>query len=92
MLCRAKSGIVVKDISLFQPHTGYTDTAEGWQMGMSYMQVDQTLVFMVWMESHIEGQGVVGRGDTLCHAKRTKLDIMVISLFQPHNAYTDTEK
>ena len=50
-------------------------------MGMSYMQADQTLVFMVWMEYHIEVWGVVRRGNTLCHAKSPKVDIMVISLF-----------
>ena len=47
MLRHSKSGIVVKGISLFQPHNDYTDTEEGWQMEMSYMQADQTLVFMV---------------------------------------------
>jgi hypothetical protein len=26
-------------------------------MEMSYMLVDRTLVFMVWMESHIDGLG-----------------------------------
>ena len=92
MLRHSKSGIFVKGISLFQPHNDYTDTEEGWQMEMSYMQADQALVFIVWMESHIEVWGVVRRGNTLCHAKSTKVDIMVISLFQPHNAYTDTEK
>ena len=49
-------------------------------MEMSYMQVDQTLVFMVWMESYIKVSVGVGRGDTLCHAK-SKVDIMAISLF-----------
>jgi len=46
----------------------------------SHMQADQTLVLMVWMESHIEVWGVVGRGDTFCHTK-SKVDIMAISLF-----------
>ena len=70
MLRHSKSGIVVKDISLFQHHNDYTDTAEGWQMEMSYMQTDQTLVFMVWMESHIEVWGVVRRGNTLMPCKK----------------------
>jgi hypothetical protein len=48
--------------------------------GKSYMQADQTLVLMVWMESHIKVWGGVGRGDTSCHAK-SKVDIMAISLF-----------
>ena len=41
-------------IPLFKPHIGYTDIEEGWQLKMSCVQVDWTLVFMVWMESHIE--------------------------------------
>ena len=53
MLHHSKSGIVVKGISLFQPHNDYTDTEGGWQMEMSYIQADQTLVFMVWIESII---------------------------------------
>ena len=48
--------------------------------GKSYMQADQTLVLMVWMEYHIKVWGGVGRGDTFCHTKR-KVDIMTISLF-----------
>ena len=60
-------------------------------MEISCMQVDQTLVFMVQMESIIEVWAGVGRGDILCHAK-SKADIMVISLSQPHDGYTDSEK
>ena len=33
-------------------------------MEMSYTQADQTLVYMVWMESHIEVWGGVGSGGT----------------------------
>ena len=56
-------------IPLFKPYIGYIDIEEGWQLKMSCVQVDWTLVFMVWMESHIEVWGVVVIGDTLCHAK-----------------------
>ena len=38
--------------------------------GKSYMQADQTLVFMVWIESIIEVWGGVGKGDTFCHTKK----------------------
>ena len=60
-------------------------------MEMLYMLVDRTLIFMVWMESHIKVWGGVGRGDALCHSK-SEVDIMVSSLFYPHNGYIDTEK
>ena len=49
---------------------------------MSYMQVDWILVYMVWMESHIEVWGGVGGGDALRHST-SKVDIMVSSHFYP---------
>ena len=50
--------------------------------GKSYIQADQTLVLMVWMESHIKVWGGVGRGDALRHLK-SEVDIMASSLFYP---------
>ena len=52
-----KSEVDIMVIPLFKPHIGYTDIEEGWQLKISSVQVDWTLVFMVWMESHIEVLG-----------------------------------
>ena len=57
--CHTKSKVDIMAISLFQSHNSYTDTEQGQKLEMSYMQVDWILVYMVWMESHIEVWGVV---------------------------------
>ena len=59
---------------------------------MSCVQVDWTLVFMVWMESQIEVLDMRRkRGNLVSHTK-SKVDIMVFPISEPHNGYTDTDK
>jgi len=51
-------------------------------MNVSYMQVDQTLVFMVWMESIIEVFGMRREEEGTHFAiQKSEVDIMVIPLF-----------
>ena len=49
-----KSKVNIMDGFYSQPCNGYTDTEQGWQLKMSCVQVDWTLVFIVWMKSHIK--------------------------------------